>query len=168
MHARFVRCRYRVTEAEHKLLNEINVAHADRHYGREPFTAKDLLIRLGDAKELYRFLETCHKKLVLKRSDPSDRCGFVRINNESAVPYVVPAEGAARRVVPLFYFQGETNRSVRQRSEKVAGWDLAHLKFCCQTQGVRKGLYAGDECRVVALDEIKAHFPPGTVFEDYW
>ncbi len=23
-------------------------------------------------------------------------------------------------------------------------------------------------CRVVALDEIKGHFPPGTTFEDYW
>merc|ERR1712156_1348829 len=26
----------------------------------------------------------------------------------------------------------------------------------------------GDTCRVVALDEIKGHFPSGTTFEDYW
>ena len=44
----------------------------------------------------------------------------------------------------------------------------AYLKFCCKVQGIRNELFAADTCRVVALDEIKQHFPQGTTFEDYW
>ena len=36
-----------------------------------------------------------------------------------------------------------------------------HLKF-------RSELFNNDICKVVALDEIKGHFPQGTTFEDYW
>ena len=35
-------------------------------------------------------------------------------------------------------------------------------------QGIRNELFSSDICRVVALDEIKGHFPSGTTFEDYW
>ena len=46
----------------------------------------------------------CYKKLVMKKSNASDRCGFFRINGESVVPYTV-REGV--KYVPLFYFEGE-------------------------------------------------------------
>ena len=35
-------------------------------------------MRLKDAKEFHKFLDLCHKKLVLKKSNASDRCGFFR------------------------------------------------------------------------------------------
>ena len=44
----------------------------------------------------------------------------------------------------------------------------AYLKFCCQVQGIRNELFAANTCKVVALDEIKLHYPQGTTFEDYW
>ncbi len=44
----------------------------------------------------------------------------------------------------------------------------AYLKFCCKVQGIRNELFASETCRVVALEEIKQHFPQGTTFEDYW
>lgn len=50
----------------------------------------------------------------------------------------------------------------------MEGWDLAYLKFCCKVQGIRSELFANDTCKVVALEEIKGHFPQGTTFEDYW
>merc|ERR1719507_2407892 len=155
---------YYITEHESKLLNEINLKHADCHFGKEAFTSKDLVVRLADAKEFYRFLDLCYKKLVLKRSNASDRCGFFRINGESVVPYTVK-EGV--KYVPLFYFEGETDH-LKLKSETVNGWDLAYLKFCCKVQGIRNELFAKDDCAVVGLEEIKGHFPAGTTFEDYW
>merc|ERR1712088_726355 len=155
---------YYITEHESKLLNEINLKHADCHFGKEAFTTKDLVVRMADGKEFYRFLDLCYKKLVLKKSNASDRCGFFRINGESVVPYTVK-EGT--KYVPLFYFEGETEH-LKLKSEVVDGWDLAYLKFCCKVQGIRNELFANDVCKVVALEEIKGHFPSGTTFEDYW
>merc|ERR1719215_1328552 len=124
----------------------------------------DLVVRMADAKEFYRFLDLCYKKLVLKKSNASDKCGFFRINRESVVPYTVKE---TIKYVPLFYFEGETDH-LKLKSDKVEGWDLAYLKFCCKVQGIRNELFAADTCRVVALEEIKGHFPSGTTFEDYW
>ena len=155
---------YYITEHESKLLNEINLRHADNHFGKEAFTSKDLVVRLADAKEFYRFLDLCYKKLVLKRSNASDRCGFFRINGESVVPYTMRG---STKYVPLFYFEGETDH-LKLSSDEVNGWDLAYLKFCCKVQGIRNELFAADVCKVVALDEIRGHFPQGTTFEDYW
>jgi len=155
---------YYITDSESKLLNEINLKHTDCSFGKEAFTSKDLVVRLKDAKEFHKFLDLCNKKLVLKKSNASDRCGFFRINGESVVPYTVK-EGT--KYVPLFYFEGETEH-LKLKSEVVDGWDLAYLKFCCKVQGIRNELFANDVCKVVALDEIKGHFPSGTTFEDYW
>jgi len=155
---------YYLTDNESKLLNEINLKHTDCTFGKEAFTSKDLVVRQKDAKEFYRFLDLCHKKLVLKKSNASDRCGFFRINGESVVPYTVKN---GTKYVPLFYFEGETDH-LKLKSEEVQGWDLAYLKFCCKVQGIRSELFNNDVCKVVALDEIKGHFPQGTTFEDYW
>jgi len=155
---------YYLTDNESKLLNEINLKHTDCTFGKEAFTSKDLVVRLKDAKEFYKFLDLCHKKLVLKKSNASDRCGFFRINGESVVPYTVKN---GTKYVPLFYFEGETDH-LKLKSEEVEGWDLAYLKFCCKVQGIRSELFNNDICKVVALDEIKGHFPQGTTFEDYW
>ena len=69
---------YSFADSESKLLNEINLKHTDCSYGKEAFTSKDLVVRLKDAKEFHKFLDLCHKKLVLKKSNASDRCGFFR------------------------------------------------------------------------------------------
>ena len=143
---------YYITDAESKLLNDINLRHTDCYFGKEAFTTKDLVVRLKDAKEFYRFLDLvstnnilpfprfthsfigrftvsailivrsnvmfqCYKKLVMKKSNASDRCGFFRINGESVVPYTV-REGV--KYVPLFYFEGETEH-LKLKSEVVDG-----------------------------------------------
>jgi hypothetical protein len=155
---------YYITDNESKLLNEINVRHADSAYGKEAFTTKDLVVKVEEAEEFYKFLHLCHKKLVARKSNASDRCGFLRINGESVVPYTIK-NGA--KFVPLFYFEGETSE-LSLTSNSVSGWDLAYLKFCCKVQGIRNELFNKELCKVVALDEIKSHFPQGTTFEDYW
>lgn len=155
---------YYITENEGKLLNEINYKHCDLQFGREHFTQRDLIVRLSDAIEFYNFLCSCYTKLANGETDSLGRSGFIRINKESVVPYTVYNE---QKYVPLFYFEGETD-NLKQRANKLEGWDLSYLKFCCKVQGIRNELFAHDSCSVISLNDIKNYFPPGTLFEDYW
>lgn len=155
---------YYITEAEGRLLNEINFRHCDYQFGRDQFTARDLIVRLSDAEEFYNFLDACYNKLLSGTLNPLDRCGFIRINNESVVPYTVYNN---QKYVPLFYFEGETD-NLKLKADKLEGWDLSYLKFCCKVQGIRNELFAHDSCSVISLSDIKNYFPPGTLFEDYW
>ncbi|XP_058794514.1 uncharacterized protein LOC131666128 isoform X2 [Phymastichus coffea] len=162
---------YYITEAESKLLNEINMKHCENQFGREQFTCKDLVVRLVDAKEFYTFLDVCYTKLTsasnqnaLVGHNKPDKCGFIRINKESVVPYTIKS---GLKFVPLFYFEGETD-NLKLKAEKLEGWDLSYLKFCCKVQGIRNELFASETCSVISLNDIKSYFPPGTGFEDYW
>ncbi|XP_076242935.1 uncharacterized protein LOC143184522 isoform X3 [Calliopsis andreniformis] len=161
---------YYITEAESKLFNEINGKHCENQFGREQFTCKDLVVRLSDAKEFYSFLDVCYTKLTagtnsnVTSEHKADKCGFIRINKESVVPYTVK-DGL--QYVPLFYFEGETE-NLKLKAEKLEGWDLSYLKFCCKVQGIRNELFASETCSVISLNDIKSYFPPGTGFEDYW
>ncbi|XP_066155500.1 uncharacterized protein [Euwallacea fornicatus] len=156
---------YYITEAEARLLNEINFKHCDYQFGREQFTSRDLIVRLSDANEFYQFLGHCYHKLVnTLEPEMPNRCGFIRINRESVVPYTIYND---QKYVPLFYFEGETD-NLKQKADKLEGWDLSYLKFCCKVQGIRNELFAHDSCSVISLNDIKNYFPPGTVFEDYW
>lgn len=154
---------YYLTEAESRLLNEINHRHCDSQFGREMYTLKDLVVRLCDANKFFQFMDICYKKL-LGHSAPSDKCGFIRINKESVVPYTV-RDG--EQFVPLFYFEGETE-NLKQKADHLSGWDLSYLKFCCKVQGIRNELFASDSVAVISLNDIKSYFPVGTEFEDYW
>ncbi|XP_011868273.1 PREDICTED: uncharacterized protein LOC105562220 isoform X2 [Vollenhovia emeryi] len=161
---------YYITEAESKLFNEINSRHCENQFGRDPFTCKDLVVRLSDAKEFYTFLDVCYTKLTAGTNPnvtggrKADKCGFIRINKESVVPYTVKD---SLQYVPLFYFEGETE-NLKLKAEKLEGWDLSYLKFCCKVQGIRNELFASETCSVISLSDIKSYFPPGTGFEDYW
>lgn len=155
-----------ITESEAKLLNEINMKHSDQIYGKELFQAgKDFIVRMEDVQEFYAFIEVCYKKLLCNIiPGRKEKCGFIRINSESVVPYCIKDD---QKYVPLFYFEGETE-NLRHRAVKLENWNLAYLKFCCKVQGIRNELFASDSCTVTSLDDIKNYFPPDTNFEEYW
>lgn len=155
---------YYITEAEARLLIEINHKHCDSKFGRDNFTPKDLVVRLSDATKFYQFLDICYRKLISGSKSPSEKCGFIRINKESVVPYTVRNN---EQVVPLFYFEGETE-NLKQKADYLSGWDLAYLKFCCKVQGIRNELFSSENVAVISLTDIKSYFPNGTEFEDYW
>lgn len=155
---------YYITEIEARLLNEINNRHCDGQFGRELFTQKDLVVRLLDAYEFYNFLDVCYNKLLRGTTNSKDKCGFIRINKESVVPYTVRDQ---MKYVPLFYFEGETD-NLKLKADQLKGWDLSYLKFCCKVQGIRNELFASETCSVISLTDIKGYFPPGTEFEEYW
>ncbi|KAG8224110.1 hypothetical protein J437_LFUL001804 [Ladona fulva] len=155
---------YFITEAEARLLNEINIRHSEGQFGRDSFTSKDSVVLLEDAIEFYKFLEVAYSKLLLHKNEPSDKCGFIRINGEAVVPFTV-RDG--EKYVPLFYFEGETD-NLKLKAKQLEGWDLAYLKFCCKVQGIRNELFASDTCSVISLNDIKSYFPSSTLFQDYW
>jgi len=155
---------YFITDNEAKLLHEINCRHCDYQFHKDAYSKNDVIVRASEAKAFYQFLETCYMKLCVKPIEPSEFCGFVRINGESVVPYTVKD---LRKYVPLFYFEGETE-TLKLKAEKIDGWELAYLKFCCKVQGIRNELFASDTCAVVSLDDVKQYFPKDTQFEDWW
>ncbi|XP_050063438.1 uncharacterized protein LOC126552718 [Aphis gossypii] len=155
-----------ITDSEAKILNEINIKHCDSIYGKDTFYAgKDYSVRLEDVHEFYTFIEVCYKKLQCDIT-PSrkEKCGFIRINSESVVPYCLKD---GHKYVPLFYFEGETE-NLRHRVVNLENWNLAYLKFCNKVQGIRNELFASDTCTMTSLDDIKNYFPPGTHLEEYW
>ena len=159
-------CSFYITDDEARLLNEINERHCNSAFTKEggPFTNRDLVVVLTEANQFYEFLETCYRKLVIRQTQSGDRCGFFRINGDSVVPYTVRG---SEKYVPLFYFEGETDR-LKIKSIMVDGWELSYLKFCCKVQGIRSELFATDTCSVVSLTDVRHHFPSDTTFEEYW
>jgi len=155
-----------ITESEANLLNDINQKHADCIYGKQVFFAgKDYIVRLEDVHEFYTFIEICYKKLQCNITPGRiEKCGFIRINSQSVVPYCIKDN---QKYVPLFYFEGETE-NLRHRAINLKNWSLAYLKFCFKVMGIRDELFANDSCTVTSLDEIKNNYPPETNFEEFW
>lgn len=155
-----------ITEAEMKLLNEINSKHCEFSFGREPFSMDtDFIVKYDDLIEFYQFMDTCYNKLINQvPTCGKNKCGFVRINDDSVVPYAVKND---LKYVPLFYFEGETE-SLKNKAINLENWDLAYLKFCCKVQGIKNELFASEQCLVTSLEDVKSYFPEGTKFEDYW
>lgn len=157
---------YFITVPEAKLLNDINIKHSDEMYGNSLFKAeKDFIVCAEDVKEFCTFLEVCYKKIICnERPICNQRCGFIKLNSESVLPYCI-IDG--QKYIPLFYFEGEVE-NLSCHSIKIADWDLAYLKFCCKFQGIRNELFASDSCLVTNLEDIKNYFSPDTIYEDYW
>lgn len=153
-----------VTSAEARLLDEINKEHCDLVYGADVFTEKDQIFPAEDAIEGYNFLNLCYSKLTKAEFSEDQRCGFIKINRESLVPYVLVED---KKFVPLFYFEGDCEY-LEKYAVELKGWDLVYLKFVCKIQGIRRSLYDKEVVVVVELEYLKKFFVAGTEFEASW
>ena len=95
---------FKVTEAEAKLLFEINARHCDNNFGKNETFVRDFLVQSDEFLSFYNFLSLCNDKMVLKKSNEHDKCGFLRIDGKSDVPYVVVDD---IKFMPLFYFEAQ-------------------------------------------------------------
>ncbi|GFO19252.1 hypothetical protein PoB_004575700 [Plakobranchus ocellatus] len=106
-----------ITEAESKLLNEINTDHCDYEYGHNPFTTKDLIVDLDEFGDFFRIVKKTFPAEVLAKinaevnlssttslvmkNDLSQFCGWIQINN-TVSPYILRFDGGKQtRLVPL-------------------------------------------------------------------
>ncbi|GFS12818.1 hypothetical protein ElyMa_001381200 [Elysia marginata] len=106
-----------ITDAESKLLNEINTDHCDYEYGHNPFTTKDLIVDLDEFGDFFDIVKKTFPAEVLAKmggevpltstsppavkSDLSQFCGWIQINN-TVSPYILRFDGVKQvRLVPL-------------------------------------------------------------------
>lgn len=158
---------HKVTEAEAKLLYEINQRHCDNTFGRgdQAFFTRDILVRTKDFCQYFDFLSLCNRKMVLKKSSETDRCGFMRVGGVSDLPYV-RKEDDNEEYIPIFFFEGDIGTLNRK---EVKSWDWAYLKFCCKAQGVKDEILPkSSSCPVISLEELMKQFPEGTTYLEYW
>ncbi|XP_074650889.1 uncharacterized protein LOC141905770 [Tubulanus polymorphus] len=93
---------YYVTANEVKLLNEINTHHCDFEYGHEPFTEKDLIVKLSEFVQFFKVVRDSFpdEKLKQMKFNPRSitRGGWVQVNN-TVLPYVYRDD--KERLVPF-------------------------------------------------------------------
>lgn len=149
------------TQAECRLLNEINRIHCDKKFGENVvYTESTLLVKTTDAYELYEFVNICYRKLIFSTNIISNKIGFIRFSCSSIfVPFVSRSN---ERYIPLFCFSNTNNMNV----EFISGWDLTYLRFCCLYQGIWRG--TSDILAVVSLSSILANLPSNTSFFTCW
>jgi len=97
-----------LTQAEAKLLCYINSWHCDGSYGPEPFTVNDLIVKAPELEKYYSFLSFSYQVLQSgggNKTEDYSKCGFVKVNQDSLIPYTVMSE--EDKGIPLFYFEGQ-------------------------------------------------------------
>lgn len=154
-----------ISESEAKLLNELNCQYCQRIYGKSLFEAGvDCIVHMEDVRELYTFLEFCCE--LIRCSVRNDKCGFVKINKSTILPYC--KINGNRRYIPISFFEGATE-SLKRRTVKLENWNLAYLKFACVAMGIKKEILFNDSsCDVICLSSIKRQFPRRSRFVEFW
>ncbi|CAL4122546.1 unnamed protein product [Meganyctiphanes norvegica] len=157
-----------ITSAEAKLLTEINSKHCEKQFGRESFTTRDQVVKLENANNYCKFVETC-LLLLLVAPQHNDFCGFVKVNNDKIVPYTIKD---MVKYVHLSYFLSDTDShsfDIHELIKKtVDGWELEYLKFCATVLCSDNEYINCNTIDLVSLDEIKQCYSTNSVFEDWW
>lgn len=156
----YYKVRQYATEAEARLLNEINWVHCDGKFGQLLFTTESLLVKCSDAYALYEFLDTCYRKLSITQII-SNKIGFILFSDYVYIPFVgVNSE----LYMPLHCFSNTNNLQI----DFISGWDLAYMQFCCLYQNTWIHEQYTDIMPVVSLTTLKANLPSNTQFEICW
>ncbi|XP_005094503.1 uncharacterized protein LOC101846802 [Aplysia californica] len=159
---------YFITEAEATLLNEINTAHCDYEYGRNPFTVKDLIVNLSEFGEFFKIVKKTFPADILAKishessevvtsevkPDLSEFCGWIQINN-TVSPYILRMEaGAQMKMVPMhviIYAAGLlSNSNVEGLSASVR--ECTMLNETCKAAGV--SFTFGKNTKLLPLKEV--------------
>ncbi|CAL1526445.1 unnamed protein product [Lymnaea stagnalis] len=160
---------YFITDAEAKLLNEINTAHCDYEYGHNPFTTKDLIVDLEEFEEFFKIVKKTFPADVLAKiggeltppamtppvkPELSNSCGWMQINN-TVSPYILRQEGGKQvKLVPLsviVYAAGLlTNSSVDGLLPTPQ--ECALLNEACKAAGFDFNF--GKNTRLISINEV--------------
>ena len=159
-----------ITEAESKLLNEINTDHCDYEYGHNAFTTKDLIVDLDEFGDFFKIVKKTFPAEVLAKmggevnvsnpspstvkSDLSHFCGWIQINN-TVSPYILRFEGGKQvRLVPLsviVYAAGLLN-NVGVEGLLPTPQECAMLNEACKIAGFDFSF--GKSTRLISMSEV--------------
>ncbi|XP_030758680.1 putative uncharacterized protein DDB_G0282133 isoform X1 [Sitophilus oryzae] len=155
-------CAFTMTADEAAAFNYIDVRHCDRQLmGNHTLAEGDPMMRLEDVDKVISFYRSC-SLLVIKRQRVNPHFGFIRIAGEQLVPFIRQDEV---KLVPMFYFDGQSEFLEERSVEVRDDWMLAGFRFCCLLQKIRKELYNGVSVKMVDLEHVKTLFPAETTFE---
>lgn len=127
---------YFVTEAEAKLLNEINSLHCDSYFGFDTFSPKDVVVCIQDVFTLRTFLETSKAIFTqgLYKSSSTPRMGFVNISDSFVVPFIVKSSQDCdgnttdKKYVPQSMIE-QTVAMIKVQKIAMDEWDVSYLKM---------------------------------------
>jgi len=158
-----------ITEAEAKLLNEVNMKHSEGAFGKETFSQRDKMVEKDQFEKFVTFLLFCRKCVLLGESPGDDRrCGVIKVKGDgdsSKLPYTVLA---GSKWVPLAYFEGELG-NLKTGAKTIRSWDLAYLRVASRLlgSGIAQKL-TESSCQVVRLDTILNCYSSKPKTEDVW
>lgn len=156
-----------MTEAEAKLLNEINQFHCDHHFGYEVFTSQDVVVELSDVQILHTFLST--SKDIFSKGLPHsgiDWLGFVTISGSLIVPYIAKsatestpkreASGSERirKFVPDCCIADRV-LTVKVNKMPMTEWDASYFRMLCIYAGLEHYTFQSSKDNLCRLYDLK-------------
>lgn len=162
---------YNITNAELKLLNEINNFHSNGLFGTT-FKKDEQICKINDLEQmvnyLYFILDRLREPLKPLDLDILLKCGFLRIVPTS---HTVPFVRIDKEIyMPLIYLELDdiVMKNIKPNTKTISGWDLAYLKFCYKIHQINTKFFYIEHCEVISYRFIINYFPKNTKFIYYW
>lgn len=155
-----------MSETEAAMFNEINLKHCDGNLVGQNFCFKsgEPMLSLEDVKKSLNFFLTCYNVVCLTKIN-NDLFGFLKISGENEVAFVWNNN---TQLVPLFYFEGQSEYLDSKSIDLTDKWQVRYMKFCCMAQGVREDHYNPRPIKVVDFEYVRRLFPENTPVEFSW
>lgn len=155
-----------MSEAEAAMFNEINLKHCDGNLAGHDFrfVSEAPMLSLEDVKKSLKFFLTCLNVVCLTKIN-NDLFGFLKISGENEVAFVWNNN---THLVPLFYFEGQSEYLDSKSINLTDKWQVRYMRFCCMAQGVRQDYYDASPMKVVDFKYVRSLFPENTPVECSW
>lgn len=155
-----------MSEAEAAMFNEINLKHCDGNLAGQDyrFLSEAPMLSLEDVKTSLNFFLTCYNVVCLTKIN-NDLFGFLKISGENEVAFVWNKN---TQLVPLFYFEGQSEYLDSKSINLTDKWQVRYMRFCCMAQGVRQDYYNASPMKVVDFEYVRSLFPENTPVECSW
>ncbi|XP_076256075.1 uncharacterized protein LOC143193633 [Rhynchophorus ferrugineus] len=161
---------YPLSKYEASLFNEINFKHCDGSFGKLLFVeGRDRKILMEDFLQTYNFLKFCTRIMFVLINNiyndiHEDSCGFLQINVDNFVPFVVRN---GERYAPVFYFEGDYSQ-LKNKFIKATKWEMTYFQFLFRLQDLKKEFLQLNSCDIVNITDIRPYFNPQTTFVLMW
>ncbi len=124
-----------ITSSEASLLNEINQVHYNYEYGTQPFTKKDIVVKLADFEQFFKMVKKHFYDKKVARSIPDVEGGWLQINN-TVVPYILRDTECQVPLSVIKYAAGLLT-NVPVQSSTASNEECDYLNKSCKIAGCK-------------------------------
>lgn len=151
-----------LTAVEARLLNDINFNHCNNRYGEAFFSTKDVIISVGDVKELSRFLNISNEIFTNDLSSVATNFGVIKLAKDPAnlndyllVPYLTKLyQNRAVKFIPTPLIEDFVTKSELSVRGSPNDWDIMYLKMLCIYCGSNLEQYIAKDSQIVLLEGL--------------